>query len=101
MKSTKQVRAWLRAHVSAMPRVTVYTNKVKNPAVRHVKVYAYALTQAELDALRIFAGAKNVRMTIPTRGYPDTYGTQPGLIIRCMYEPYDESNENFLFKGFE
>ena len=85
MKSTKQVRAWLRAHVG---NITVYTNKVKNPAVRHVKVYAYALTQNEQDALRIFAGARNVHMTIPTRGYPDTYGSSRGIIITCMYEPY-------------
>ena len=86
MKSTKQVRAWLRAHVSAMPRVTVYTNKVKNPAVRHVKVFLYALTVDELFALQIFAGAGNVHITIPTRGYPDTYGSSRGIIIRCTFE---------------
>jgi hypothetical protein len=73
-----------------MPRVAVYTNKVKNPAVRHVKVYAYALTQDELLALYQFAGLKNVHETFPTRGYPDTYGTSRGIIIRCMYEPYFE-----------
>ena len=92
MKSTKQVRAWLRAHVSSYSGgpfgMTIYTNKVKNPAVRHVKVYAYALTQDELDALRIYAGARNVHITIPTRSYPDTYGTSRGIIITCMYEPY-------------
>ena len=90
MKSTKQVRAWLRAHVSSYSGgpfgMIVYTNKVKNPAVRHVKVYAYALTQDELDALRIFVGAENVHMTIPTRGYPATYGTSRGIIIRCTFE---------------
>jgi hypothetical protein len=71
-----------------MPYATVYTNKVKNPAVRHVKVYAYALTVGELFELQIFAGAGNVHMTIPTRGNPDTYGSSRGIIIRCMYEPY-------------
>lgn len=94
MKSTKQVRAWLRAHISSYSGgpfgMTIYTNKVKNPAVRHVKIYEYALTPAELDALRIFAGPRNVHTTIPTRGYPDTYGTSCGIIIRCMYEPYFE-----------
>jgi hypothetical protein len=85
MKSTKQVRAWIRAHVG---NVTVYTNKVKNPAVRHVKVYRDNLTLDQLGALATFAGSRNVNITYPTRGYPDTYGSQPGLIIRCMYEPY-------------
>ena len=85
MKSTKQVRAWIRAHVG---NVTIYTNKVKDPAVRHVKIYADNLTLDELGALHAFAGGQNVHFTYPTGGYPDTFGSRAGLIIRCMYEPY-------------
>jgi hypothetical protein len=66
--------------------ITVYTNKVKNPAVRHVKVYAYALTQDELLALYQFAGLNNVRETFPTHGYPYAYGSSRGIIIRCAFE---------------
>ena len=87
MKSTKQVRAWIRAHVG---NIVVYTNKVKNPAVRHVKVYRDNLTPDQLGALATFAGSKNVHVTYPVQDYPYAYGSRPGLIIRCMYDPYFE-----------
>lgn len=86
MKSTKQVRAWFRAHVSAVPCITTYTNKVKNPNIRHVKVYLDELTDSQFASLRVFAGAANVKVTTPTRGYPDLWGSRAGVIVRCDFE---------------
>lgn len=90
MKSTKQVRAWLRAYIGQVPYVTVYTNKVKNPAIRHVKIYRDEITAAEFHDLSMFAGSVNVRVTTPGRAYPDRWGSRAGVIIRCMYDPYFE-----------
>ena len=87
MKSTKQVRAWIQAHVWLAPSyVTVYTNKVKNPAFRHVKIYLDEMTTAEFNELSKFAGSANVRVTTPTREYPDRWGSRAGVIIRCTFE---------------
>jgi len=86
MKSTKQVRAWLRAHVGQVPYVTIYTNKVKNPAIRHVKIYQDEMTMAEVVDLHKFAGFANVRVTSPGRAYPDRWGSRAGVIIRCAFE---------------
>ena len=81
MKTTKQVRAFIRSMISGNYVPTLYTNKVKDLSTRHVKLYAHDLSPAQQKMLIAFAG--NVKYT---RACQDYYRRgSPGMIIKCAY----------------
>lgn len=82
MKSTKQVRAFIRAIISGNYAPALYTNKVKDLSTRHVKIYAGDLSQAQQKMLIAFAGKENVRFTDGSQGYSQRCAA---MIIKCAY----------------
>jgi len=82
MKTTKEVRAFIRSlPLRAGSRSTIYTNKVKNPAERSVKIYCDALTDEQELALFKFADGN----VVYTPGVDSGYGAWPAMNIRCAY----------------
>jgi hypothetical protein len=80
MKTAKQVRAYIR-EIAKLPRgftVPLYTNKVKDPAIRNVKLYTGDLAAEQQCELIRFVGRENVRYTAKGR-----FGS---MIIKCAYE---------------
>lgn len=83
MKSTKQVRAFIRAIISGNYAPALYTNKVKDLSTRHVKIYANDLSQAQQTKLMAFAGKENVRFYYGRQGYIQR---SAAMIIKCAYK---------------
>lgn len=84
MKSTKQVRAFIRSMISGNYAPTLYTNKVKDLTTRHVKIYIDDLTIKQTELLANFAGRKNIRITQGSQEYYRPGG--PAMIIKCAYK---------------
>lgn len=82
MLTTKEVRAIMRKHGKGRGFELIYTNKVKDPNVRHVKCYySEHRDHALMDALCIEAGYENVKLTMD--GHLKCYSQVPGLIVKC------------------
>ena len=79
MLTTKQVRKIMQAHGRGGVWDPIWTNKVKDLTVRHVKCYHIG-GDALLNELKKTAGASNVWVTEA----PDV-GTQQmsGIVVRC------------------
>ena len=82
MKTTKQVRAFIRSMISGNYAPTLYTNKVKDLTTRHVKLYAHDLSLAQQKKLIAFAG--NVKYTQASQEYYRRGSL--GMIIKCAYK---------------
>lgn len=80
MLTTKEVRKIMRKHGAWFG--VIYTNKVKDPNVRHVKCYYNANNRDDTEMfkqLQELAGAENVKVT---KGAG--YGYAPkGIVVKC------------------
>jgi hypothetical protein len=81
MLTTKQVRAIIRKHIpnAGSWYDPIWTNKLKNPALRTVKCYNTAANSTALIAeLHQLAGEENVRLT------PNApWARAGGIIVTC------------------
>ena len=84
MLTTKQARAIIRKH---MPNAgswynSIWTNKLKDPALRTVKCYDDGNNTKMIAELKRKGGAKNVRTTEPTGDWSHA----GGIIVTCQFE---------------
>lgn len=79
MLTTRQARTLIRKYE---PRAEIWTNKVKDPAVRHVKFYDHGGNSVLIAELQKLGGETNVSFTDCTTNY----AVASGVIVRCQFE---------------
>ena len=87
MLTTKQVRAIIRKHIPTAGGWfnPIWTNKLKDPALRTVKCYDAGNTAALVRELKRKGGAKSVRITAPSANHCGQMHTG-GIVVTCTAE---------------
>jgi len=84
MLTTRQARAIIRKYDPNAGRWynPIWTNKIKDPALRTVKCYDSGNNDKMIKELKRQGGAKNVRITPPAGDWSHA----GGIVVTCRFE---------------